>query len=110
MFSQEGNRLIFQHDGEQLWIEAWAANAFRVRATRMSTMPTEDWALLPTTTAKIGITIEDDLATFVNGNITAKITKRGKLTIWNASGKLLLEEYARHRRDPTDPNASALEV
>lgn len=38
------------------------------------------------------------------------ITKCGKLTIRNASGKLLLEEYARHRRDITDPKCSALEV
>jgi alpha-D-xyloside xylohydrolase len=54
--------------------------------------------------------VSDASATLVNGKIKATITKRGKITIWNSNGKLLLEEYTRHRRDLTDPKCSALEV
>src|SRR3954454_6242488 len=45
MFREETNRLIYEYDAEQLWIEPWGPNAFRVRATKCATMPTEDWAL-----------------------------------------------------------------
>lgn len=46
----------------------------------------------------------------VHGQIKVIITKRGKLTIWDAGGKLLLEEYSRNRRDVTDSKCSALEL
>ncbi|KAF2643698.1 hypothetical protein P280DRAFT_466445 [Massarina eburnea CBS 473.64] len=110
MFAQQGNRLIFSYDVEQLWIEPWGENALRVRATKTSSMPDEDWALTASPKTTSEIKIEEESATLVNGDIKALISKRGKLTIWDSTGKLLLEEYARHRRDPLDPNTSALEV
>jgi alpha-D-xyloside xylohydrolase len=110
MFSSEDDRLIFAFDAEQLWIEPWGHNAIRVRSTKTSSMPTEDWALLKPTKTDSKVEIGEHSATLVNGGIQATVTKRGKLTIWNKDGKLLLEEYARHRRDITDPKCSALEV
>jgi alpha-D-xyloside xylohydrolase len=78
----------------------------------MNCMPAEDWALLKpaTTTTQSNIQIETDSATLVNGNIKASVTNQGKLSIWDARGKLLLEEFTRNRRDPTDPTCSALEI
>ncbi|KXJ86527.1 glycosyl hydrolase-like protein [Microdochium bolleyi] len=113
MFTQKDNRLIFRFDAEQLWIEPWGPNALRVRATKTASMPTDqDWALsehVPETQAKIEIT--DDLATIANGEIQARLTRRGKLCLYKDGGKtLILEEYMRNRRDVTDPNASALEI
>ena len=110
MFSSEQNRLVFSYDAEQLWVEPWGQNALRVRATKMSTMPTEDWALLVPAKCSADIQIEDASATIRNGNIKASITKRGKLTVYNSNGTVLLEEFARHRRDVTDPKTSALEI
>lgn len=111
MISQEGNRLLYSYDAEQLWIEPWGQNAVRIRATKMDNMPTEDWALLRTTSNSASISIGEDSASIVHGSSKVIITKRGKITIWNASsGKMLLEEYARHRRDVVDPKCSALEV
>jgi alpha-D-xyloside xylohydrolase len=110
MFSKHDGRLVYTYDAEQLWVEAWGNNAIRVRATKMSCMPIEDWALLKPAHTKADIQIEQASATLSNGGIKAVITDRGKLTIWDANGKLLLEEFTRHRRDPTDPKCSALEV
>lgn len=111
MFSQEDNRLIFAYDAERLWVEPWGKNALRIRATKMAEMPAADWALLtPSENSTPDITIEDSTASLTNGTIKAHITKRGKLTISNAAGKILLEEYARNRRDVLDPKCSSLEV
>ena len=76
----------------------------------MSTMPTEDWALQKPekTTAQISVTEQE--GTIVNGKINASISKVGKLMVYNTKGEILLEEYARNRRDILDPKCSALEV
>lgn len=112
MLVSENGRIVFTYDAEQLWIEPWGPNALRVRATKISSMPGERWALLdpPQLNTKPLINISNDTATLVNGYIKAVITKRGKITISNGNGKVLLEEYARNRRDVMDPKCSALEV
>jgi alpha-D-xyloside xylohydrolase len=110
MFYQKDNRLIFRYDAEELWIEPWGHNAFRVRATKMSSMPREDWALQTPSPTTPSITITTKEAKITNGKITATITKLGKLTMHSSKGALLLEEYARNRRDVLDPKCSAIEV
>ncbi|KAJ4288478.1 hypothetical protein N0V90_011714 [Kalmusia sp. IMI 367209] len=111
MISIEDNRLTFTFDAEQLWIEPWGHNAVRVRATKMAAMPDEDWALLRQPHIAATLKSSEDSATLINGTIKAIVTKRGKLTILNdTSGEILLEEYARHRRDVLDPKCSALEI
>ncbi|KAJ1322941.1 alpha-D-xyloside xylohydrolase [Microdochium nivale] len=115
MFIQKDDRLIFRFDAEQVWVEPWGPNALRVRATKTAAMPTdEDWALsepVPKPSSSPKIEITDDLATITNGDIQARITRRGKLSVYKGGGKtLVLEEYMRNRRDVTDPNASALDI
>lgn len=112
MFAQESNELVYSYDHETLVITPWGPNALRVRATKCASMPSEDWALdepVPEAPAP-QITVADH-ATITNGNIRATVSRRGKLTIYNAAtGVALLEEYARTRVDVRDPKASALEV
>jgi len=111
MYYVQSNRLVYRYDAEQLWIEPWGANAIRVRATKTASMPAEDWALQqPAPPVKAQITLSDDSACLDNGKITATVTRRGKLSIRNSKGKLLLEEYVRNRRDVLDPKCSAIEV
>jgi alpha-D-xyloside xylohydrolase len=110
MLSNQNGRLVFTYDAEQLWIEPWGQNAIRVRATKASCMPTENWALLESSYTEAVIQIEEESATLISGRITATVTKLGKLTVRDINGKLLLEEFTRHRRDPTDPKCSALEI
>jgi alpha-D-xyloside xylohydrolase len=110
MLYEEKGRLVYAFDAEKLWVEPWGRNALRVRATKSSVMPEQDWALLSPATTEPKIDIDENSASLINGNITAKITKGGKLTIWNAEGKLLLEEFARNLHDVNDPKASALGI
>lgn len=112
MLRKEKNKLCYEYDSEQLWIEAWGRNALRVRATKNAQMPQENWALQKAidTTADVNIKIEDHVATIKNGNISASISKFGKITIYNQSGSRIMEEYSRNRRDICDKKCSAIEV
>lgn len=112
MFSQSSNRLVFRYDAETVWIEPWG-KGLRIRASKQNPMPSESWALEmpvpPSTSCTITISPTGDGATITNGNLKATLTSFGKLTVHN-SGKLLLEEYTRNRRDVLDPTCSALEI
>ncbi|OBT84594.1 hypothetical protein VE02_06354 [Pseudogymnoascus sp. 03VT05] len=110
MLSSKDNVLVYRYDAEELWIEPWGTNAFRVRATKTNTMPIEDWALQKPAKSTVQISITEHEGTIVNGKIKAIISKRGKIMVYNSKGDLLLEEYARNRRDLLDPKCSALEV
>ncbi|KAK6063751.1 glycosyl hydrolase family 31 protein [Seiridium cupressi] len=110
MLFEEHGRLCYRYDAEQLWIEPWGDNAFRVRATKAHTMPSEDWALIQQPANKPEINVTKDAGSITNGKIHAVVTGGGKLTIHNSKGDLLLEEYARNRRDVLDPKCSALQV
>ncbi|CRK23602.1 hypothetical protein BN1723_013051, partial [Verticillium longisporum] len=105
------DKLVFKFDAETLWIQPWGANALRIRSTRAREMPDEDWALLKPAAATPKITIDEQSGgTLENGNVKASITKAGKITVHNAKGDLLLEEYTRARKDVRDPKCSALNV
>ncbi|KAI1326487.1 glycosyl hydrolases family 31-domain-containing protein [Xylariaceae sp. FL0255] len=110
MIFSESGRLCFRYDAEQLWIQPWGPNGLRVRATKASVMPPENWALEPLEDIDADIAISDSSGTISNGKIRATISKGGKLIVQNAKGELLLEEYARNRRDVLDPKCSALDV
>lgn len=114
MFLEEkdAGRLIYRYDSEQLWVEPWGDNAVRVRATKIHTMPADDWALLgkPKTSSQSVVSISSGKAQVQNGKITVTVSKAGKLVITNQKGEVLLEEYSRNRRDLVDPKCSALEI
>lgn len=112
MLYAEDDKLVFRFDDHILWVQPWGENAFRVRATRQASIPTEDWALSskpssPNPSIEISA---DQEATITNGNIKATVSRRGKIIIYDSKGNKLLEEYARHRQDPMDPKCSALTV
>lgn len=108
LFEQE-NRLVYAYDAEQLWVEPWG-KGLRVRATKMSSMPTENWALEEQSSTKPEISIKKTSASIVNGKIKAVVTGGGKLTVFNSEGKLLLEEYSRNLHDLADPKCSSLNI
>ena len=114
MLYQEDNKLVFRYDDHILWIEPWSHNAFRVRATKLVHMPTDDWALSEkpaNVNSHVSIrTPTGEAAAITNGKIKATVSQRGKLIMYNSSGRKLLEEYARHRLDLTDPKCSALTI
>ncbi|RHZ66040.1 hypothetical protein CDV55_107316 [Aspergillus turcosus] len=112
MLYAEDDKLVYRFDDHILWIQPWSENAFRIRATKLASMPSEDWALSskPSTQPAIIETPAGKEASISNGKIKAVVSQRGKIIIYNSNGKKLLEEYARHRRDPMDPKCSALEI
>ena len=110
MTTVEGKRLVFRYDSEILWIDSWGEDSVRIRATKNAQMPDDDWALT-VPQAPSGVAGTDDNGGFLeNGAITVRLSHSGKITIYNRSGKKLLEEYTRNRRDITDPGCSAIEV
>ncbi|KAJ5183996.1 hypothetical protein N7492_001612 [Penicillium capsulatum] len=112
MLYSEDEKLVFRFDDHTLWIEPWGENAFRVRATKLACIPSEDWALAfkpDSNRSDIDIPNNKD-ARITNGKISATFSHRGKVIISDGTGRVLVEEYARHRQDPRDPKCSALEI
>ena len=114
MLHQKDNRLVFEFDGETVWVEPWGPHALRVRASKSQIVHTDAQGL--EATAPPGdepvVSFEDDgSASIKNGNVIAKVTKRGKITFHDSrTGEVVLEEYMRSRQDLTDPKCSALSL
>ena len=111
VFRIEDGCLKFHYDAEELWIQPWGHNSFRVRGTKTAKMPKENWALQMTPEeVQAKITVEEDHAEIVNGKLRARLSAYGKLTFYNKEGKVLLDEYLRNRLDVFADYCSALEV
>ncbi len=111
VFRKENNCLKYHYDAEELWIEPWGENSFRVRAAKMAEMPKDNWALsVETEDITPEIKIEKDYAGIKNGKLEARISRYGKLTFFNQRGEVLLDEYLRNRLDVFADYCSALEV
>lgn len=111
VFRQTDNCLKFHYDAEEVWIEPWGTNSFRIRATKMSKMCEESWALsIPPEEVDPQIKIHEDYAEIKNGKILARISKYGKMTFYNQKGEVLLDEYLRNRTDRLADYCSALEI
>ena len=110
-YDEENGILKYHYDAEEVWIQPWGANSLRVRATKMSEFPVENWAL-SVDVEKIApeVDIQEGYAVIRNGRISAKITKYGKMTIYNQKGEILLDEYLRNRKDKTVDYCSALDI
>ena len=111
VFRTENNCLKFHYDAEELWIQPWGANSFRIRATKLAEMPKENWALeMPVEDIVPKIQIEEKRASIINGKIKAVISSYGKLTIYNSKDEILLDEYLRNRLDVFADYCSALDI
>lgn len=109
-FYQDGARLIYHYDKEVIWIEPWGENSLRIRATETDGIQQNDWALEPPAETDTKITIENESAQLINGNIQAEISSSGQIIFRNQDGKSLLKEYHRNRMDPFSDNYSVLEI
>lgn len=110
MITWNNDTLTYSYDQETLIICPWGENAFRVRAVKQPAFPEEDWALTRRPAAQANAAEEGDGWTVTNGKLSIHLSRGGKLTAFDRNGRLLLEEYARNRRDVTDPKCSAIEV
>lgn len=110
MLTQEGNRIVYHYDAEEVWIEPWGENAVRIRAAKTAKMPENNWALLTPEKIECRIEIDETGAVLENGKVRVWMTPGGKIRVYNQKKELLLEEYWRNRRDLTDAKCSAIEV
>lgn len=111
MLEIQNGTIRYRYDAEQMVIEPWGPDAFRVRATKDSRFPTEDWALTQEPQkAEAQCCMTEDGAQAVNGKLKVSVNRFGKVMFYNQKGELLLEEYCRNRSDVTAPKCSALEV
>ncbi len=110
VFTKYEDKLVYHYDAEEVWLEPWGSNSLRVRAYKMAEMPAEDWALLKQKPCTPDIVIDESQAQISNGKIRAVITYAGKITFYNQTGKVLLEEYLRNRKDFKAEYCSALIV
>jgi len=95
MFSQKGNALVYEYDGETLLMEPWGDNGLRVRATRLARFPEEDWALLRVGgNSRIRFDDEDE-AVITNGKLKAHVDADGMITYYNDKNIMLMQEYRR---------------
>ena len=96
MLYSEDEKLIFRFDDHVLWVQPWGENAFRVRATKLASMPSEDWALSskPETKPPIFEIDADREAKITNGKITATVSRLGKLIVYDdqVAGGILAEQ------------------
>ncbi|KAI0485059.1 glycoside hydrolase family 31 protein [Xylariaceae sp. FL0804] len=114
--------LEYRFDSEIVRIEAWGPDALRVRATHEAALPAEDWALSEPLSAPLDVRVAIagadadagagavSAATIENGRIRAHVSARGKLTLTDSDGRVLLEEFVRQRVDVQDPKCSALRI
>lgn len=110
MLRIENQKIRFHYDAEELWIEAWGANALRIRGTKTNRMPEENWALSVPAAGGAKVRKTTEGAEIVNGKIRAVISHLGKIVVYNQKNEILLEEYWRNRRDVLDAKCSAIEV
>lgn len=97
IFTQQGQSLIWENNGETLEVMPWGINSFRVRASIMREIEDTDFALLPPEKCEVQIRIEENEASITNGKIKAVITedawvKTGKIAFYNQKDELLLKE------------------
>lgn len=110
IFYEDNQSLFYHFDAETVQIEPWGQNSFRVRATKEPSFTPYDWALYRKPEAgKIEIDIQKDRASIINGKCKATILNTGKITFYSVTGKILLDECLRTRRDVHADYCSALE-
>lgn len=98
-FRVEDCKLIWEREGEIVWIEPYGQDAIRCRASKSMKISREEWgAILPQIDVKVEIIMEDDKATMINGRTTCKMLADGSISYLSASGEVVLEEFYRDRR------------
>ncbi len=93
MFYEKDGMLVFSRKGETMRIYAQGKNGLRVQATADAAFCGCDWALEGAAKGKAKITLGES-AEIVNGKISARVDRLGKVRFYR-EGECILEEYYR---------------
>lgn len=97
LFSQTGNRLVWENEGEVFWIEAYGPNTLRFRSTRSLHVSDNIWNILPQPDITPTIQILEGKAIISNGKIRAEIREDdGLITYYNEKNEVILKEAYDH--------------
>ncbi|MBT9775667.1 glycoside hydrolase family 31 protein [Clostridium sp. MCC353] len=90
----DGKKIIWEDEGEILWMEPYGSDVIRVRASRSLRIDgSKNWTLLPPENAKNAFVVKDKSeGRLYNGKITGSITGDGTIAFYNQKGTILLEE------------------
>ena len=87
-FEEKDGALYYRYEAELVLIQPWGENSLRIRASKKSVMPDQDWALIPQS-SKIGaIEIGNYSAAITHGKIKAVVNQIGKISIYNQKNEL----------------------
>jgi alpha-D-xyloside xylohydrolase len=103
-FQKIGGRIVWRLKEQTLWVEPWAKDSIRVRATILPEMPLRDWSLLQRKKTPAKAIIENDSARLINGKLTATIeAKSGRVHFFKTgTSELLCDElFARTNYPPS---------
>ena len=76
IFEAGPDSVTWRGDGETLVVQAWGAHSLRVRSSASGHVVDNDFALLPQPPQPVGIRVDGEVATLVNGEITAILRAR----------------------------------
>ena len=98
-FTQFDNRLVWEREGEIVWIEPYGPDVIRFRASKSLRIQEQEWGgLVPAQKSKIIIEIDADKARMINGLTVLEIKQDGQVFIKDRCDRVLLEEFYRDRR------------
>ena len=79
MFSHSGQILQWTHNHETLQLQPWGPGCIRVRITMEPALTANQWALIEPPPADAVVTVTDDGARMVNGDLSAEIASDGHI-------------------------------
>ncbi len=107
--SVDGNRIIWEKEGELVYMEPYGCSGIRFRSSASLHIDTDlNWTLLnPEINENAQVKIEEDRAVLVNGKIRGILTGDGVVIYENQNGDVLLKEQWLDKRFGTAPQREA---
>lgn len=93
---KEQHRLVWEHDHQTVWVEAWGEHGIRVRANVEGRLLDQPGAL-DAAGSPGEVALGEDEGRLTNGRVTVTITALGRMTFTNREGRVLLNERWRNR-------------
>lgn len=103
-------RIIWETEGEIVWIEPYGPDSIRVRGSRSLRIDESmNWTLLDPLESDAIVEKSNSSASIINGDIKVEIDNDGTIVFEDLNGRTLLKEYWIDEREGTVPQRRARE-